>query len=130
MKRSQLFALAAVSALSMCWMACGKKESSSPSPAAPTPEKPAATAPAAPAAPAPASTEAQSLLDKAKALIGNKDYAGAMKILKDAAALKLTPEQQKLLDELKATAQKALAAEAASEATKKATDALGGALGK
>lgn len=76
------------------------------------------------------SDQAQSLIDKVKTLIAEKKYSEAATTLKELSALKLTPEQQKLVDDLKAQLQKALASTAADDATKKATDAAGGLLGK
>jgi hypothetical protein len=72
-----------------------------------------------------AQDQAQGLIDQAKALVTDKKYQDAANILGQLANLKLTPEQQKLVDDLKAQVQTALAKGAASEAS----SALGGALG-
>lgn len=77
-----------------------------------------------------AGDQAQGLIDKVKTLVAEKKYNDAMTTLKELSALKLTPEQQKLVDELKAQVQKALAGSAADDAAKKASEATGGLLGK
>lgn len=77
-----------------------------------------------------ASNQAQGLIDKVKTLIAEKKYTEALASLKELSALKLTPEQQKLVDDLKAQVQKAIASSAADDASKKATDAVGGLLNK
>ena len=76
------------------------------------------------------SDQAQGVIDKTKALIAEKKYTEALNELKALSELKLTPEQQKLVDDLKAQIQKAMAGATADDATKKATDAVGGMLGK
>jgi len=95
-----------------------------------TPKAAEAQAPAVQAAAsdatAAASSEAQSLIDKAKAAIANKDYQGATALIKDLSQLKLTPEQQKLVDDLKAQLQKAMTSGAATDATKAVGGMLGG----
>lgn len=77
-----------------------------------------------------ASSQAQGMIDKVKTLIAEKKYNDAMTTIKELSALKLTPEQQKLVDDLKAQVQKALTSSAAEDATKKASEAAGGLLGK
>ena len=69
-----------------------------------------------------ASSQAQALIDRAKALVTDQKYQEALTTLQQLASVQLTPEQQKLVDDLKAQIQTALAKKAAS-------DALGGVLG-
>ena len=127
--------LVAAIALAIGLAACSKQETQTPAPtappAAPQPaEMPKAAVPAAPAVAADISAQVQGLITKVKDLIAQKDYAGALSALKELSAMKLTPEQQKLVDDLKAQVQKAMAGAAASDAQKNASDAVGGLLGK
>ena len=117
-------------------VSCGQKQQSVPEPPAKVeqaPEAPAAATakPADMPAPAvaistPATDQAQGLIDKVKGLIVEKKYTEALAALQDLSALKLTAEQQAMANELKAQIQKAMSAQATSEATK----AAGGLLGK
>lgn len=56
-----------------------------------------------------ASSQAQGLIDQAKSLISQNKLSEAMTSLNQLGGLKLTPEQQKLVDQLKEQVQKALA---------------------
>ncbi len=68
--------------------------------------------------------QAQGLIDRGKALLAEKKYTEALNALKGLSNLRLTAEQQKWVDELKAQIQKAMADQTASDATK----AVGGLL--
>jgi hypothetical protein len=130
---------AAVVSLNGC-----KKEEAAPAPAAveaPKPSEPIANEPAKvveSAQPAAkevvdqatsqadaATAQSQSLIDKAKSYAADQKYQDALTTLSQLSASKLTADQQKLVDALKAQIQSAMAKTSGGDAAA----ALGGALG-
>jgi hypothetical protein len=78
------------------------------------------------AAAAAASTQAEQLVDKAKGLVGSEKYQEALNTVQQLTNMKLTPEQQKLVDDLKAQIQTALAKAAGTNAASALGNILGG----
>ena len=97
-----------------------------PAAAAQVTPPPASQADAAATAAAAMSTQAQALIDKAKGLVTDQKYQDALNVVQELSSLKLTDEQQKLADELKAQIQAALAKAAAPDAASALGNALGG----
>jgi predicted Zn-dependent protease len=73
-----------------------------------------------------ATEQANNLFAQAKSFMAEKKYSEALNSLKQLSNLKLTPEQQKMLDDLKQQVQAALAKAGATEAASKLGDVLGG----
>jgi hypothetical protein len=61
-----------------------------------------------------------------KTVVGQKDYTQGLNLVKQLSDYQLTPEQQKVLDGLKAELQKAMGGKTADEATKALGNVLGG----
>ena len=72
----------------------------------------------------------ESLIASAKNLTGQNKYAEALKIVAELAKLKLTPEQQVLVDQVKQLAEQQMAKALAAKATGAATQALEDAMGE
>jgi len=72
-----------------------------------------------------ADSQVKALIDQAKSLVSEKKYSEALNVVKDKlSALKLTPEQQSMVDSLKQEIQKAMASLSGSDASKAASDLL------
>lgn len=87
---------------------------------------PADAAAAAAAAPPAADTETQGLIDKAKALVADQKYPDALNVVQKLSSMKLTPDQQTLVDDLKTQIQTALAKATGADAASSLGNALGG----
>ena len=70
------------------------------------------------------------MIDQTRTLLANKNWSDALKNLADLSSLKLTPEQQSMVDSLKQQAQALAQNAATSKATDEATKSLGGLLNK
>jgi hypothetical protein len=98
-----------------------------PAPAASTVQQAVdAAATQAAAAAATATSQAQTLIDKAKGLVTDEKYKDALTVLQQLSNVKLTDEQQKLVDSLKAQIQTALANTAGTNAAAALNSILGG----
>jgi hypothetical protein len=73
-----------------------------------------------------AGLNAQTLIDKAKALIKDKKYEDALSSLKQLSALKLNADQQQILDDLKKQITDAMAKAKTTDAGAAVNGALGG----
>jgi hypothetical protein len=73
-----------------------------------------------------ASSQVQGLIDKAKGLVTDQKYQDALNVIQQLSSLQLTPEQQKLVDGLKAQIQTALAKATATDAASALGNVLGG----
>lgn len=72
-----------------------------------------------------ADSQVKALLDQAKGLVSEKKYNEALTLVKDKlSTLKLTPEQQSMVDSLKEQIQKAMASLSGSDASKAGGDLL------
>jgi hypothetical protein len=97
-----------------------------PAQAAAPAASPADAAAAAAATPAAADTETQRLIDKAKTLVADQKYSDALNAVQKLSSMKLTPEQQTLVDGLKTQIQTALAKSSGADAASAVGNVLGG----
>ena len=93
----------------------------------PMPPAPASQTDAAAAAvPSAMNTQIEGLIYNAKGLVTNQKYQDALNVIQQLSSMKLTPEQQTLVDGLKAQIQTALAKSTATGAASALGNALGG----
>jgi len=141
MKIQIIIATIALSVAAVNFSGCKKEEPAPAAVEAPKPSDTMATEPAKvvePARPAVAKevvddaanqanaekAQSQSMIDKAKSYFADQKYQDALTTISQLSASKLTPDQQKLVDALKAQIQNAMVKASASDAA----SALGGAL--
>ena len=78
------------------------------------------------AAPSAMNSQVEGLIYNAKGLVTNQKYQDALNVVQQLSSLKLTPEQLKVVDGLKAQIQAALAKAAGSDAASALGNVLGG----
>jgi F0F1-type ATP synthase membrane subunit b/b' len=69
--------------------------------------------------------QAQTLIEKAKTLVTEKQYPEAMNLVNQLTEMKLSPDQQKLVSDLKAQVQKLMSGSTVSNAVESAAGLLG-----